>query len=73
MTVAEYTAGAALIVACLSAYYAYRAPIRAEKLRNDTAQREREVAIFTALMSERGKWGSPVMLSAALPPTSRDR
>jgi hypothetical protein len=55
MTVAEYTAGAALIVACLSAYYAYRAPIRAEKLRNDTAQREREVAIFTALMSERGK------------------
>jgi uncharacterized protein DUF6680 len=64
MTAAEFIAGAALIVACLSAYYAYRAPIRAEKLRNNTAQREREVAIFTALMSERGKWGSPVMLSA---------
>ncbi|WP_407152246.1 DUF6680 family protein [Bradyrhizobium sp. ORS 86] len=64
MTTAEYISAAALVVSAVSAFYAYRAPIRAEKLKAQTAQRERELNIFSALMSERGRWGSATMLTA---------
>jgi hypothetical protein len=64
MSTAEHISAAALIVAIVSAFYAYRAPIRAEKLKVETAQRERELNVFSLLMSERGRWGSPAMLTA---------
>jgi hypothetical protein len=64
MTVAEVISGLALIVSGIAAYYAYRAPIRAERLRSESAQSEREMLIFTLLMSERGRWGCPAMLQA---------
>ena len=64
MTTAEYISLAALIVSGASAFYAYRAPIRAENLKARAAQRDRELNIFTLLMSERGRWGSPTMLQA---------
>jgi len=62
MTTAEYISAAALTVSIVSVFYAYRAPIRAEKLKAQTGQRERELNVFTLLMSERGRWGSPAML-----------
>ena len=64
MTWGEITAVAALVVSIASALFAYFAPIRAERLRRETAQRERELTCFTMLMSERGRWGSPAMLTA---------
>jgi hypothetical protein len=64
MTNAEYISLGALIVSIASAFYAYRAPIRAEKLKAQSAQRDRELNVFSLLMSERGRWGSPNMLAA---------
>jgi hypothetical protein len=64
MTTAEYISFGALIVSITSAFYAYRAPIRAENLRLRSAQRDRELNVFSLLMSERGRWGSPTMLTA---------
>jgi hypothetical protein len=64
MTWGEMTAIAALVVSIASAAFAYFAPLRAEKLKKETAQKERELNCFSLLMSERGRWGSPNMLSA---------
>lgn len=64
MTWTEIIAGLALVVAVASALFAYFAPKRAETLRRETAQREREVQCFSLLMSERGRWGSVAMLTA---------
>jgi hypothetical protein len=64
MTTAEYISLAALIVSIASAFYAYRVPVRAEDLKARSAQRDRELNVFTLLMSERGRWGSPTMLAA---------
>ncbi|MET4018139.1 DUF6680 family protein [Bradyrhizobium sp. S3.2.12] len=64
MTTAEYISAVALVISAVSAFYAYKAPLRAEKLKAETAQREREINVFSALMSERGRWGSPAMLTA---------
>lgn len=57
-------AAAALVVSVASAAFAFYAPTRAERLRRDSAQQERELQCFTLLMSERGRWGSPTMLTA---------
>lgn len=64
MTWADALAIAALIVSIASAAFAYFAPLRAERLRRETAQRERELNCFSLLMSERGRWASPNMLAA---------
>jgi hypothetical protein len=64
MTWGEITAVAALVVSFASAGFAFFAPIRAEKLKRETAQKERELNCFSILMSERGRWGSPNMLAA---------
>lgn len=64
MTWAEITAVAALVVSIISAAFAFFAPIRAERLKRETTQRERELNCFSILMSERGRWGSPNMLAA---------
>jgi hypothetical protein len=47
-----------------TAAFAFFAPIRAEKLKRETTQKERELNCFALLMSERGRWGSANMLSA---------
>lgn len=68
MTTAEWISLAALIISAAGGYYAYQAPIRAaktaESLRQASLQRERELNIFSLLMSERGRWGSATMLTA---------
>jgi len=64
MTWGEITAAAALIVSIVSAIFAFFAPRRAESLRKESAQKERELTCFSLLMSERGRWGSPAMLTA---------
>jgi Family of unknown function (DUF6680) len=64
VTTADDISTAALVVSIISALYAYLAPIRTEKLKHETAQRDRELNVFTLLMSERGRWGSPMMLTA---------
>jgi hypothetical protein len=38
--------------------------MRAEKFRRESAQKERELNVFSILMSERGRWGTPAMLTA---------
>lgn len=64
MTTADEISTAALAVSIISALYVYLAPIRTEKLKRETAQRDRELNVFTLLMAERGRWGSPMMLTA---------
>jgi hypothetical protein len=64
MTWGELTAVAALIVSITTAAFAFFAPIRAEQLKRETTQKERELNCFALLMSERGRWGSANMLSA---------
>lgn len=64
MTWGETTAIAALLVSMASAAFAFFAPIRAERLKRETAQRERELNCFSILMAERGRWGTPAMLAA---------
>lgn len=64
MTWAEITAVAALVVSIASAAFAFFAPVRAERLKRETAQRDRELNCFSVLMAERGRWGSPNMLAA---------
>ena len=64
MTTAEWISVEALIVSITSSFYAYRASIRAENLKGRSAQRDRELNVFSLLMSERGRWGSPTMLTA---------
>ncbi|MCK1669400.1 DUF6680 family protein [Bradyrhizobium sp. 153] len=64
MTWAEIIAVAALVVSIASAAFAFFAPIRAERLKRETTQRERELNCFSILMSERGRWGSANMLAA---------
>ena len=64
MTWTNIVATVALLISSASAAFAYFAPPRAERLRRESAQREREIAIFTILMSERGRWGTPAMLTA---------
>jgi hypothetical protein len=54
----------AVLVSIASAIFAFYAPRRAEKLRRESSQNERELNCFTMLMSERGRWGSPTMLTA---------
>jgi hypothetical protein len=63
MTWGEITAIAALIVSIASALFTFLAPMRAERLRRQSAQKDRELTCFTLLMSERGRWGSPNMLA----------
>jgi hypothetical protein len=74
MTIAEWISLVALLISGIAAFYAYRAPIRAENLKARSAQRDRELNVFTLLMSERGRWGSPTMLTAlnAVKVISRD-
>jgi hypothetical protein len=55
---------AALLVSIASAVFAFYSPTRAENYRKESAQKERELNIFSILMSERGRWGSPAMLIA---------
>src|SRR4051794_37300545 len=64
MTWSENIAVAALLVSMASAAFAFFAPIRAERLKRETAQRERELNCFSILMAERGRWGTPTMLAA---------
>jgi hypothetical protein len=64
MTWTEIVATLALLVSIASAIFAFYAPRRAERLRRESAQKERELNIFSILMSERGRWGTPAMLSA---------
>jgi len=64
VTLAEVISIIAVCISGIAAVYAYRAPVRAERLRNESAQAERKLAIFNSLMAERGSWGSPLMLSA---------
>jgi hypothetical protein len=64
MTWTEIVATAALFVSIASAAFAFYAPMRAEKFRRESAQKERELNIFSILMSERGRWGTPAMLIA---------
>jgi hypothetical protein len=64
MTWSEIVATAALIVSIVSAAFAFYAPRRTENLRRKTSQKERELNIFSILMSERGRWGSANMLTA---------
>jgi hypothetical protein len=64
MTWGEYTAIGALVVSVASATFTFLAPRRTERLRQESAQRDRELNCFSLLMSERGRWGSPNMLTA---------
>ena len=64
MTWTEIVASLALVVSILSAAFAYYAPMRAESLRRESSQKEKELNVFTLLMSERGRWGTPAMLAA---------
>ena len=48
MSWGEITAVAALVVAIASALFAFLAPMRAERLRRETAQKERELICFTS-------------------------
>jgi hypothetical protein len=64
MTWVEIVATAALLVSIASAIFAFYAPTRAERFRRESAQKERELNIFSVLMSERGRWGTPAMLIA---------
>jgi hypothetical protein len=64
MTWIEIVATVALLVSIASAVFAFYAPMRAEKFRRESAQKERELNIFSILMSERGRWGTPAMLTA---------
>lgn len=68
MTTAEWISLIALLVSAIAGYYAYQAPIqaaeRAEALRQAAQKRERELNIYAVLLSERGRWGSAMMLTA---------
>lgn len=64
MSWAEIIAAAALAVSVASAAFTFFAPLRTERLKTEAAQKDRELNLFTILMSERGRWGTPQMLAA---------